>query len=245
MRVYAIGDIHGQLELLRAAHRRIALDRALWGDMDAPVVHLGDFCDRGPDVSGVLDHLIAGADAGAPWVFLRGNHDRMMAYFLCDADRRDPLRDDLYWLQATIGGRATLASYGVDASEGRAIADIHAQAVANVPARHRLFLEGLHPSWSVPDVFFCHAGVRPGVALDQQTEDDLVWIREPFLSDRRDHGALVVHGHSPVGQPSLYANRLNIDTGAAYGGPLTVAVIEDGHVWWLSDEGRTQLFVAG
>jgi serine/threonine protein phosphatase 1 len=241
MRVYAIGDVHGHLDLLKETHQRIAEDKAMLGDTTAPVVHVGDYCDRGPNVPGVLDFLIARQSSGEPHVFLKGNHDRMMQLFLQPVRERDPLRDDLHWLQANIGGRSTLAAYGVDVALDRDRADIHRDAMACVPATHIQFLDSLLIRYDLPGLMFCHAGIRPGVPIDQQNEDDLVWIREPFLSDGSNHGPLIVHGHSPVATATHYGNRLNIDSAAAYGGPLTAVVIEDGEVWELTEHGRMHL----
>ncbi|MBM7070105.1 metallophosphoesterase [Actibacterium sp. 188UL27-1] len=238
MRLYAIGDIHGHLDLARAAHDRIDRDRDLTGDYDAPVIHIGDYCDRGPNVAGLLDYLIAGQAAGAPWHFMKGNHDRMMRRFLEPERKRDQLRDDLHWLQDNMGGKTTLASYGVDVSPRRDRAAIHADAREAVSEHHITFLEGLQNSLHLGDVFLCHAGIRPGLPLDRQDEDDLVWIRDAFLMDMRDHGALIVHGHTPIRQVTHYGNRVNIDSGAAYGGPLTAIVIEGNAVWHLTDDGR-------
>lgn len=239
MRIYAIGDIHGQFEKLRHAHALIAADRERVGDGAAPVVHIGDLCDRGPDTKGVLDFLIAGQQAGAPWVVLKGNHDRMFSLFLQDPAQRDPgLRAELDYLHPRIGGLETLASYGVDVSAGRSFADVHEEAREKVPARHRTFLETLPLSHAPGPVFFCHAGIRPGVALDAQTEDDLLWIRDEFLTSKADHGALVVHGHTPVDRVTHYGNRVNIDTGAGYGHDLSAVVIEGRDAWLLTDQGR-------
>ncbi len=242
MRSYAIGDIHGHLPLLRAAHARIAADRARVGDPSAPVVHIGDLVDRGPDCRGVLGYLIAGMAAGQPWIVIKGNHDRMFAAFLNDPRHHDPgLKPDMGWLHPRIGGGETLASYGVRNGADRPLAPVHAEAVAVVPSEHRRFLEAL-PAWHLRDsVLFVHAGIRPGVDLRDQTEDDLVWIRGEFLTDRRDHGALVVHGHTAIDAATHYGNRVNLDSGAAYGGPLSAVVIEDHAVWMLTGAGRVAL----
>lgn len=238
MRSYAIGDVHGHLKKLREVHRWIAADKARVGDKTAPVVHLGDYVDRGPDVPGVLDLLSRGLADGAPWVLLKGNHDRMMLHFLQTPSLPDPLRDDLNWLDGNLGGRETLARYGVDVSWDRPVAAIHADARAAVPQAHLDVLAGLKLSYRRGGAFFCHAGIRPGVPLDLQSEDDLVWIRGAFLDDLRDHGALIVHGHTPVDVVTHYGNRLNLDTGAAYGGPLSAVVIEDGEVFQVTEQGR-------
>jgi serine/threonine protein phosphatase 1 len=241
-RSYAIGDVHGQLAKLRAAHGLIAVDRARTGDAAAPVVHLGDLVDRGPDCRGVIELLIDGIAAGAPWIVLKGNHDRMFAGFLDDPERRDPgLRPIYSWLHPALGGAATLASYGVANAADRPLASVHAEAAAAVPAAHRDFLAGL-PLWHRSgEMLFVHAGIRPGVALEAQDETDLVWIREPFLSDPRDHGALVVHGHTTVDDPEHRGNRVCIDTGAGYGGPVTAIVTEGRDICVLTEAGRVPL----
>jgi serine/threonine protein phosphatase 1 len=237
MRTYAIGDIHGQLDLLKAAHARIAADQARFGT--APIVHVGDLVDRGPDCAGVLDYLIAGPAPGQEWIVLKGNHDRMFVGFLDDIAYQDPrLRADLSYLHPKIGGSATLASYGVKNAGDRPIRPVHDEARAAVPQAHRSFIAGLPVQYRRGEVLFVHAGIRPGVAFDLQSEDDLCWIREGFLDDRRDHGALIVHGHTHLPRATHYGNRLNIDSGAAYGGPLTAIVIEGRTAFVLTDKGR-------
>ena len=238
MRVYAIGDIHGHLGLLRTAHRRIAEDRARTQDMEAPVIHIGDLVDRGPDSAGVIDHLLAGQIAGHPWIVLKGNHDRMFSLFL--AGRRDPQLRPIYdWWHPRLGGLTTLQSYGLDTDA--APEKLFETAQTAVPAAHREFLADLPLSWAIGDLLFVHAGIRPGTPLSQQTEDDLVWIRDPFLNHPGPHPWLVVHGHTHIETACHYGHRVNIDSSAAYGGPLTAVVFENGQVWSLTDEGRTPL----
>lgn len=241
IRTYAIGDIHGYIDELRRAHRLIAEDRARTGDQDAPVVHLGDLVDRGPDTAGVIDLLSEGIAAAEPWVVLKGNHDRMFAGFMEDPARRDPGLSDRYtWLAPALGGLDTLASYGVG-TEGREVAQIQADALHRVPEAHQEFLAGLPTSYRRGDLMFVHAGVRPGVPLDAQAEDDLVWIRSPFLEDTRNHGALIVHGHTALDAATHHGNRVNLDTGAGYGRPITAAVFEGRDAFILTDEGRVPL----
>ena len=240
MRTYAIGDIHGQLELLHRAHARIAADQARQGP--GTTVHVGDLVDRGPDSRGVIEHLRSGIAAGQDWVVLKGNHDRMFAGFLRDVRYREPgLREDLSYLHYKIGGGTTLGSYGVANAADRPIAPVHAEAVAAVPQAHRNFLEACPVLFRRDGAVFVHAGIRPGVPLDRQDETDLLWIRGGFLDDRRDHGALIVHGHTALDRATLYPNRLNLDSGAAYGGPLSAVVIDDGAVFLLTEAGRLQL----
>lgn len=232
MRIYAIGDIHGQLERLREAHARILRD----GGEAARVVHLGDLIDRGPDSRGVVELLMEGQARGRDWIVLKGNHDRALPNFLRDPRWIDPRaaeRKD--WIARDVGAEAALASYGVPDADHRPLDEVHAEAVAKVPGDHARWLSGL-PAWYLsPLALFVHAGLRPGVDLCAQIEDDLLWIRKPFHDDRRDHGALVVHGHTPVRQATHYGNRVNIDSGAGHGGPLTAIRLDDRGVWVLGD----------
>lgn len=233
VRIYAIGDIHGQLDLLRAAHRLIAAD----GGAQARIVHLGDLIDRGPDSRGVIEALMQGQAQGRDWIVVKGNHDRFLAQALRDPGWVDPcLSHPLHWLDhPQLGAAATLRSYGLDAG-----ADAAAIARA-VPREHGDWLAGL-PRWHLQDgALFVHAGIRPGIALRDQTEDDCLWIRRDFLDSPADHGALVVHGHTPVKQVAHHGNRLAIDTGAAYGGPLSAVVIERGGAHLLTETGRVPL----
>ncbi len=242
MQSYAIGDIHGHLDLLRVAHDWIEADRAREGAREAPVVHVGDLVDRGPDSAGVVAYLREGQQAGQNWVVLKGNHDRMFARFLHDPLEPEPgLRSALSWLHPRLGGGETLESYGVRSASDRPVAKVHADALTVVPEADIAFIEAL-PTWHRRgDVVFVHAGIRPGVPMDQQAETDLVWIRDGFLEDTRDHGFVVVHGHTALPEATNYGNRVNIDSSAAYGGPLTAVVLEGQQVWTLGPEGRSAL----
>lgn len=241
MRVYAIGDIHGQLGKLRAAHALISEDRARVGDTEAPVIHLGDLVDRGPDSRGVIEYLMEGIAGGAPWRVLKGNHDLMFADFV-RAGRENPrLFTGLSYLHERIGGLATLESYGVTKGLFGRSRDLAQAAAEAVPEAHLAFVEGLPHFIRKGEVLFVHAGIRPGRALEDQEDDDLIWIREPFLSDRSDHGLLVVHGHTPVDAPEHHGNRVALDTGAGFGGPLTAAVFEGREVHVLEPGGRRAL----
>lgn len=236
MRVYAIGDIHGQIGMLLAAHQRIAADRQRTGDINAPVIHLGDLTDRGPDSKGVIQHLIDGVARGEPWLTVKGNHDRMFAGFLDDPAYQDPiLNPDLSWLHPRLGGIETLASYGVNADTPhdeiqRAVPDAHRQFLADMPLMHRF-----------GDLAFVHAGIRPDVPLADQIEDDLLWIRAPFHIEAEPFEALIVHGHTPVDAATHYGNRINLDTGAGFGEPLTAVVFEGAACWVLDGEIRRPL----
>jgi len=237
-KIYAIGDIHGQhTELLRVLSL-IATD----GGQDAEVVFIGDYTDRGPASAAVLGTLIAGVAAGKNWHCLKGNHDRMFSWFMQDYPLHDAhLPVYLYWLHERLGGDTTIASYGVKMTATDRQAAVHTLAKAAVPQSHIDFLEGLALSHQTDDMFFAHAGIQPGVPLDQQTEHDLLWIRKEFHDDARDHGKLVVHGHTPVDEATHYGNRVNIDAGAGYGKPLAAVVFEGRACWVLTDQGRVPL----
>ena len=240
MHSYAIGDIHGHLDLLRRAHDRIARDQARHGS--APIIHIGDLVDRGPDSRGVIEYLRLGIAGGEDWVVLKGNHDRMFAGFVTDMHWHDPgLRPDLSWLHYKIGGAETLASYGVRAAADRPTALVHHDAAAAVPPEHLTFLHDLPTSLMRGKALFVHAGIRPAVALTDQDATDLLWIRKVFLEDPRDHGPLVVHGHTAIDEATHYGNRLNLDSGAAYGGALSAVVVEGSDAFLLTDQGRVQL----
>jgi serine/threonine protein phosphatase 1 len=243
MHLYAIGDIHGHLGLLKAAHDLIAADMARHGP--GQVIHVGDLVDRGPDSRGVIDLLMAGRVAGEDWVVLMGNHDRMFARFVAEPWEPEPgLRAELSWLHPRLGGADTLRSYGVANAADRPLQKVHAEALAAVPQAHRDFLSSLPVLHRAGDCAFVHAGIRPGVALEDQTETDLVWIREPFLSATESFGPLIVHGHTALDAATHYGNRLNLDSGAAYGGPLSAVVIEGREAALLTPQGRRKLIIA-
>ena len=236
--IYSVGDIHGQIDELKRVLTLIEAD----GGQDAKIVFLGDYTDRGPDSRGVLDHLISGQEQGRNWTFLKGNHDRMFEWFMQSPTRADPyLMVELYWLHPRLGGDTTLASYGVDASGLRRAKDVHAEALASVPDTHLAFLSGLETSLETNDLFFAHAGIQPGIALAEQEEENLLWIRQEFHRSSATHPKLIVHGHTPVEQATHYGNRVNLDTGAGYGKPLTAAVFESGNCHVLTADGRVPM----
>ena len=237
MRLYAIGDIHGQLDLLKAAHERVFRD----GGRDATIAHVGDLIDRGPESRGVVDHLLQGQRAGRRWIVTRGNHDRFLPAFLRRPDWIDPgVGSAEHWVDHPgLGAAETLASYGLDPGLPRD--RLLAEARRAVPAEHADFLATL-PLWFLhPEGLVVHAGIRPGVDLRDQSEQDLVWIRKGFLDSEADHGPLIVHGHTALQTATHHGNRLNLDGGAAYGRPLCAVVIEGGAVHLLTDDGRVPL----
>lgn len=219
-RIYAIGDVHGRADLLDKVLSRI--DAHVATHPIARPVHLfvGDYIDRGPASREVLDLLI-NCSQGREMVFLRGNHDVFIGDFL-----KNPavLRD---W--SRIGGLETLMSYGLrpplnaDAATQTELAKALERAL---PQPHRAFLNGLISSFTCGGYFFAHAGVRPGVPLKKQREEDLLWIRDEFLLHEEDFGKIIVHGHTPVRELDIRPNRINIDTGAYVTGRLTCVILE-------------------
>jgi serine/threonine protein phosphatase 1 len=219
-RVYAVGDVHGCADRLAALHALIAADLAARPVAHSTLVHLGDYVDRGPDSAGVLA-LLAAPPPVSRVVDLMGNHEAMMLRALeGDAEGIE------LWLMN--GGEPSLASWGVpyDAPPRR-WAD-------HLPAEHLARLRGLAFSHAAGSYLFVHAGLRPGVPLADQSRHDMLWIREPFLSHAGSFGAVVVHGHTPAGEPVMRENRIGIDTGAVFGGRLTCAVLEEDRVGFLS-----------
>jgi serine/threonine protein phosphatase 1 len=224
-RIYAIGDIHGRLDLLDRAIGAIRRDIEERGGA-ALTVTIGDYVDRGPHSCGVLDRLLDNPFA-TPYVALKGNHEDMLEAFLADAAVGPQ------W--SYNGGEETLQSYGIRLY-GYAAADFEQarqELCAALPEAHLRFLRALKTSLRRGGYFFCHAGVRPGVALTRQREEDLLWIREPFLSSERDFGAIVVHGHTPTAEPEVRPNRIGIDTGAFFSGRLTCVALGEGEPRFL------------
>ncbi|WP_249210044.1 metallophosphoesterase family protein [Bradyrhizobium manausense] len=183
------------------------------GGEDARFILIGDYVDRGPDSKQVVDFLIRRqSDRGRNFICLRGNHEEMLVR-AANKERSD--RDLMNWWGN--GGEQTLESYGVDDP-------------SELPTEHLSWMQHLPLTHIDRHRLFAHAGIRPGVPLALQSEGDLLWIREPFLSSTDDHGVLVVHGHTPTPsrQPDLRPNRLNLDTGACFGGPLCAAAFSRG-----------------
>ncbi len=221
-RVYAIGDIHGCLDQLVSLHEAIAADLGARPIAAPLLLHIGDYVDRGPDTAGVVERLRHGPPiAGVPTVNLRGNHEQTMTEAL--AGERAAGTDWLFH-----GGKPALASYGLDPEGPR-----EAWRAA-VPHTHLAFLDGLTMMHREGGYLFVHAGIRPGVKLEDQAPEDLLRIRQPFLFTEQDLGVVVVHGHTPVKMPVVRANRIGIDTGAVFGGLLTCVVLEGRSMGFLS-----------
>jgi serine/threonine protein phosphatase 1 len=214
-RIYAIGDVHGRADLLSEVFASIDGDLAADPTRRPIEVFLGDYVDRGPSSCEVLDMLVE-RNRTRETVLLRGNHEFLFLEFL----KNPRVLDD--WRR--YGGLDTLMSYGLRPSL-RTDAQTHVELAAALrdvlPPSHRSLLAALRPSFMCGDFFFVHAGIRPGIPFAQQRDHDLLWIREDFLSHEDDFGKIVVHGHTPVLQPEIRSNRINIDTGAYATGQLT------------------------
>lgn len=236
--LYAMGDIHGHLEMLEDALARIEAE----GGRDARVIFLGDLVDRGPDSAGVIDLLIRGLAEGRNWVVIKGNHDRMFQRFVtAGIEHDDRIESGLGWRNHRLGGSTTLASYGVGDPGSRPLDEVLADARARVPQAHLDFIGALPLFHREEGLLFVHAGLRPGLAIEDQDEDDLLWIREGFLEQTCDFGALVVHGHTAIEYPAHYGNRVNLDGGAGRGRSLWPAVFDSSGVWLLDKGGRVPL----
>ncbi len=222
-RVYAVGDIHGRLDLLEVMLEHIRHDASLAPADQQEIVFLGDYVDRGLHSRGVLARLRQGVAPEFTPVFLRGNHEDVMLRFY-DGDFSVAL-DWFYF-----GGRETLASYGLPPPPPNVakekIPDIHQAFVANIPAEDVAFLRATRLHHVCGDYTFVHAGLRPGLGLEQQLREDLLFIRSDFLRSDDDFGTMVVHGHTIVEAPEVKHNRIGIDTGAYATGRLTCLVLE-------------------
>jgi serine/threonine protein phosphatase 1 len=227
VRIYAVGDVHGRVDLLDGTMLRID-EHLVSTPVERPIeVYLGDYIDRGPTSRQVVDRLIDRRFTHTT-VCLLGNHESFMKDFL--------MNPKILTEWQHYGGLATLASYGlepiVNASEcqqDKLAAALH----HSLPNSHRVFFENLALSFTCGDFFFVHAGVRPGVPLRTQSQKDLLWIREEFLLHEESFGKIVVHGHTPVLRPEVRPNRINIDTGAYATGRLTCLVLEGQTVAFL------------
>ena len=226
-RVYAIGDIHGRLDLLLPLLAHIRDDIAARANADDHVVLLGDLVDRGPYSAETLEYAIGGLPGFATFHVLMGNHEEAMLRAL------DPLEDRSQNLWLKFGGYETLASYGMPvASLGDEIPPVETLR-HYIPERHRQFLDNLPDAIRFGDYVFVHAGIRPGVPLEDQSSTDLRWIRNDFLEHRGDLGAYIVHGHSISTEPDIQTNRIGIDTGAYRSGTLTAIGLEGDRRWLL------------
>jgi len=232
MRLYVVGDIHGRIDLLQQLVDKINEDSRKTS-VPSRKIFLGDYIDRGLHSRQVLDFLIdLKKKEERPPVFLLGNHEQVMREIL-RTRKRDLL---VNWLR--FGGRETLMSYGVSPSvlNGNPQQVVHS-LIEHTPPAHALFLAKLKTWATFGDYFFCHAGVRPGIPLEAQSEQDLVWIRRDFLDHEDSHGKMVVHGHTIRPQVEFKPNRIDIDTGAYATGRLTALALEGDKRWLLQTSG--------
>jgi serine/threonine protein phosphatase 1 len=220
LRIYAIGDIHGRLDLLNELLARISADIALRPAVRPLYVFLGDYIDRGSASRETIDRLIEHGKTHES-VFLKGNHELIAIKCLSDRGLFDQ------WLR--LGGLETLVSYGVPAetlANGKQIAELQSAFHGALPQAHFRFFRDLKNSFECGDFFFAHAGVKPNVELSRQKENDLLWIRGEFLTSKDDFGKIIVHGHTPTREIEVAPNRINIDTGAFATGLLSCLVID-------------------
>jgi len=228
-RVYAIGDVHGRLDLLTAMLDRIDADDARRGPADTTIVLLGDLVDRGPQSAQVIDHVVERDWRGRSLKILQGNHEEVMLLALSG-----DLEAMRFWTR--IGGGETMASYGVPAAliEGGNAQQLFEDFVRRIPRSHCALLYRMVDHVTVGDYAFVHAGIRPGIPLEKQRVNDLRWIRGEFLDHEGDLGAVVVHGHTITATVEEYDNRIGIDTGAYTTGRLTVLGLEGVERWYMS-----------
>lgn len=228
-RAYAVGDIHGRLDLLDDLLAKIEADAASRPPKKTFIIFLGDLVDRGPDSSGVVERLRTYSPHFGRPIFLAGNHEEVLIRLL--RGERGILDS---WLR--FGGKECADSYGIDADGLKRVEEQEALRIlaSSVPRSHAEFLESFADTFRFGDYLFVHAGIRPGIALDDQVHSDLRWIRDPFLSDAKEHGFVVVHGHTIVDGVDERPNRIAIDTGAYRTGILTALAIEDNERWFLS-----------
>lgn len=220
MRLYAIGDVHGRFDCLSRMHELIAAEILRDGPADWRVIHLGDYVDRGPQSRQVLDLLATACTRDKRNIALMGNHDEGFLDFLAN-----PANDRLF---VDFGGFDTAASYGVllDAQSRAGIVASHRNLLDAMPDAHLSFLRGLQRSVTFGSFFFCHAGVRPGIPLNAQSPHDLIWIRREFLDHTGLFEKVIVHGHTPMPEPEVKPNRVNVDTRAYDTGRLTALVVD-------------------
>lgn len=221
--VWAVGDIHGRFDLLLPLVEAMVADLHTSRADRKMVIFLGDYIDRGPDSRGVL-RLLAGLSRsqGVEWRFLKGNHEQAMLEFLEDPSK------GARWCE--YGGDRALQSWGLRVPELAHRTEAWERVAADL--RHKLtkpklaFLEDLELSVTVGDYFFAHAGARPGVALDRQMSEDLMWIRQPFLESPSEFEQVIVHGHTPTKAVHADHRRIGIDTKAYDSGVLSALRLE-------------------
>jgi len=219
-RIYCIGDIHGCADLLEKLHQKIRADAEHYCGKKT-VVYLGDYIDRGADSRQVIEMLVSEPLVGFDPIYLKGNHEQAMLDFIENPEAAAA------WL--SFGGREALNSYGnalTHLPTMKEIPGLSEQLDQSLPDTHRAFITNNLDCWQCGSYYFVHAGIRPGVALQKQTLEDKLWIRDDFLRSTKNHAVIVVHGHSVTPEPTILPNRIGIDTGAFNTGVLTCLVLE-------------------
>lgn len=221
MRVYCIGDIHGQIDLLIEIHDKILQDSTDYTG-EKLIIYLGDYIDRGQHSKEVVGFLLNKPLHGFKYIYLRGNHEQVLLDFL-NLDPKIATR----WF--TFGGQATVLSYGVSITGipiGDKLKQLQTNLASNIPTDHLFFFSKLIYYFEVGDYFFVHAGIKPKVKLNRQSESDMMWIRDEFLNSNIHYEKMIVHGHSVTDEPVILPNRVGIDTGAYATGKLTCLILE-------------------
>jgi serine/threonine protein phosphatase 1 len=238
-RAYAVGDIHGRLDLLDQLLEKIEEDLERRPARKVLLVFVGDLIDRGPNSAQVIERLRTYEKPVVETVFILGNHEEVLLRVLRG-------EADLLTKWRWFGGTECLQSYGVDTAKLAGLSDEEALEVVRgaIPETHVKFLETFDDSCRFGDYLFVHAGIRPGVEIDQQRQSDLRWIREPFLFDETDHGFVVVHGHTIRPEVEMRPNRIGIDTGAYRSGVLTALAIDRSETWLLDTRAATKEHVS-
>jgi len=233
-RAYAVGDVHGRLDLLDQLLDKIHDDISRRPARKVLLVFVGDLIDRGPNSAQVVERLRTYRRPAVETVFLLGNHEEVLLRILAG-------EAELITKWRSFGGKECLESYGVDTAKLGGLTDEEALAIVSkaIPAEHVEFLQSFDDSCRFGDYLFVHAGIRPGIEIDQQRQSDLRWIREPFLFDETDHGFVVVHGHTIRSEVEMRPNRIGIDTGAYKSGVLTALAIERSDSWLLDTRTAT------
>lgn len=227
-RVYAVGDIHGRIDLFRSILKQIQIDGQERGPNSTRIVLLGDLIDRGPSSRQVLELVLHLHRSSEGFVVLSGNHEEMLLESCAGNGTMQNL-----WLDC--GGMETLRSYGIERAMLRGLRPAElGELITRTIGRPTLeWISALPLTFRSGDYFFCHAGVRPGVALDEQRREDLLWIRDEFLDSSADHGAMIVHGHSEQSRIEVENNRINIDTAAYRTNVLSALAVEGKERWFV------------
>jgi serine/threonine protein phosphatase 1 len=234
-RAYVVGDVHGRLDLLEQLLAKIHAELQERPSGKTLLVFVGDLIDRGPSSAHVIERLRTYHRKDVQTIFLLGNHEEVLLRIL----RGDA---QLITKWRWFGGSECLQSYGVEPEQLAHLSDEDALAIVRsaIPKKHVEFLESFADSCRFGDYLFVHAGIRPGIELEQQSQSDLRWIREPFLLDEADHGFIVVHGHTISAEVQERSNRIGIDTGAYRTGVLTALAIEGTDRWFVDTAAGSQ-----